>query len=77
MRQSPRLEATPQGSAVTLTSTPLCVEPRQMGLKRTLANPEDVGSLTAQHPANEAAAMSREAYDLLDGNAGTSLPEDR
>lgn len=48
-----------------------------MGLKRTLANPEEVGSLTAEHPANEAAAMSREPYDLLDGDAGTSLLEDR
>jgi hypothetical protein len=60
-----------------MTSNPLCVEPRQMGLKRTLANPEDVGSLTAEHPADEAAAMSREPYDLLDRDAGTSLPEDR
>jgi hypothetical protein len=49
------LEATPQVGAVAMTGSPLCVEPWKVVLERTLANPEHIGSLTSQYPADEAA----------------------
>ena len=48
------LQATPQVGAVVMTGGPLCVEPWKVMFERTLANPEHIGSLTSQHPADEA-----------------------
>src|SRR3954468_3846830 len=74
--KSLRLEATPQVGAITMTSGPLNIEPWQVVLERALAHPEHVGSLTSQHPADEAPAMAGEPYDLLYGDARLSLFED-
>jgi hypothetical protein len=59
-----------------MTSSPLRVEPWQVVFERALAHPEHIGSLTSQHPADEAAAISGEPYDLLYGDARLSLFED-
>jgi hypothetical protein len=59
-----------------MTSSPLSVEPWQVVLERALAHPEHIGSLTSQHPADEAPAMSGEPYDLLYGDARLGLFED-
>ena len=47
-----------------------------MVFERALAHPEHIGSLTSQHPADEAPAMSGEPCDLLYGDARLSLFED-
>jgi hypothetical protein len=59
-----------------MASSPLRIEPWQVLLERALAHPEHIGSLTSQHPADEASAMPGEPYDLLDGDARLSLFED-
>jgi hypothetical protein len=53
----------------------LRVEPRKVEFERAFANPEDIRPLTSQHPADEAAAMSRAAHDLLDRGSLLSLLE--
>jgi hypothetical protein len=47
-----------------------------MMFERTLAHSEYIRSLTSQHLADEAPAMSRKPYDLLYGDARLSLSED-
>ena len=59
-----------------MTRSPLRVEPWQVVFERALAHPEHIGSLTSQHFADKAPAMSGEPYDLLDGNARLGLFED-
>jgi hypothetical protein len=56
-----------------MTGGPLCVEPCKVVVERTLANPEHIGSLASQHPADKAATMSGKAHDLLDGSAHLGL----
>jgi hypothetical protein len=70
------LEAAPQFGTVATTSQPLRVEPLQMVFEGAFTDTEDVGSLTSQDPADQAAAMSAEPDDLLDGCAGRGQLQD-
>jgi len=47
-----------------MTRSPLSVEPWQVGLKRTLPNPEHVAALTSQDLSHQAAAMAGATNDL-------------
>src|SRR3978361_1459641 len=70
------LEATPQIGTVVTTSSPLDIKPRQMMFERTLAHSEHIRSLTSQHLAHWAPAMSGKPSYLLYGAACLSLSED-
>jgi hypothetical protein len=63
------LPASPQLRAIVMTGGPLHVESVKMGSERTLAASKDVLAPTAQHVADEAAAMSGATHNLLNGGA--------
>lgn len=69
-------KATPQVGAVTMSSSPLGLEPWQVVLERALAHPEHIGLLTSQYPADETPTVSSEPNDLLYGDARLGLLED-
>ena len=60
-----------------MTSGPLRIQPWQVTFEGALAQPKHIGSLTSQHPADKAPAVSGEPYDLLYGSTRLSLFEDR
>lgn len=59
-----------------MTTSPLGIKPRQMMFERTLTHSEYIRSLTSEHLADEASAMSRKSYDRLYGDARLRLSED-
>src|SRR3954463_1122438 len=63
------LQVPPQRRAVALSGRPLLVKPWQVQLERALPDAEDVRALTAQDPADKAAAVRGAAHDLPDRDA--------
>src|SRR4051794_32977051 len=64
------LQVPPQRRAVALSGRPLLVKPWQVQLERALPDAEDVRALTAQDPADKAAAVrGAAAHDLPDRDA--------
>jgi hypothetical protein len=71
-----RLEAPPQLRAVTKAYGPLRVEPLKIRFERALSGAEDIRAPTAQYVANEAAAVSGAAHDLLNRDSVLGQSED-
>ncbi len=70
------LRPPPQLRGVAGAGLPLRVEPRQVSLKRALADPEHVAALPAQHLADDLAAVAQSTDDLSDGYAGLEQGSD-
>ena len=63
------LKVPPQLGSITVTCSPLAIEPLQVYLKRALRDPKDVRALPAQYLADEATAVTAPADNFL--NRGT------